>query len=88
MKSAHEKLLSKARNNPMGLRFSELQLLCEAVGMTLVRTKGSHFIYQRKNPAFILSIQNMPDGKAKPYQVRQLLDFIDRYALTGREDDV
>ncbi|HDO23471.1 MAG TPA: type II toxin-antitoxin system HicA family toxin [Nitrospirae bacterium] len=78
-------LLKKARNNPAGVRFSELQSLCKCVGMRHDRTRGSHFIYKRNNPSFILSIQKMPDGKAKPYQVKQLLDFIEEYNL-GKEE--
>jgi hypothetical protein len=39
--------------------------------------KGSHFIYRRDDPFFLISIQKMKDGMAKPYQVRQLLHFIE-----------
>jgi len=41
------------------------------------RVKGSHFIYRLEAPFFLISIQKTKDGKAKPYQVRQLLDFIE-----------
>lgn len=75
------KLLEKARGNPAGLRFAELQKLCEHAGMALDRSKGSHFIYHHKDPAFSLSIQQTKDGKAKPYQVRQLLAMIEKYDL-------
>jgi hypothetical protein len=69
-------LLEKAINNPRGLRFSELRRLCGCIGMIEDRTGGSHFIYKLERPFFLLSIQRMKDGKAKPYQVRQLIDFI------------
>lgn len=88
MKSSIDKLLCKARINPAGLRFSELKRLCEAMEMTLDRVSGSHFIYKHNNPTFGLSIQKMNDGKAKPYQVRQLLDFIDKYDLEERDNHV
>jgi predicted RNA binding protein YcfA (HicA-like mRNA interferase family) len=78
------KLLSKAKNNPAGLRFTELRNLCEEVGMVLDRTKGSHFIYKHSNPSITLPIQDK-DGKAKAYQVRELLGFIEKYDLTEKE---
>jgi len=71
------KLYEKARAHPKSLRFSELTALCECIGMKCDRIKGSHFIYILENPFFLISIQRMKDGKAKPYQVRQLLDFIE-----------
>ena len=71
------RLYEKAKANPKGLRFSELKILCECIGMICDRTKGSHFIYRLDDPFYLISIQRMKDGKAKPYQVRQLLDFIE-----------
>lgn len=70
-------LLQKAKNNPKNIRFSELKKLCECAGMSLKRTKGSHYIYTSENPSKALPIQKMSDGKAIAYQVRQLLDFIE-----------
>jgi len=70
-------LYEKARENPKGLRFSELRTLCDCAGLRCDRIKGSHFIYRRDDPFFLISIQKMKDGRAKPYQVRQLLYFIE-----------
>ena len=75
------RLYEKANANPKGLRFSELISICECVGMRCDRTKGSHFIYILDDPFFLISVQKMKDGKAKPYQVRQLLNFIEDNAL-------
>jgi hypothetical protein len=75
------RLYEKAKANPIGLRFNELKTLCECIGMACDRTKGSHFIYLLEDPFFLISIQRMKDGKAKPYQVRQLLDFIENNNL-------
>jgi hypothetical protein len=72
-----QKLLRKARNNPAGLRFQELCRLCGCADMRLDRTRGSHYIFRRDDPPCLLSIQKMPDGKAKAYQVRQILNLID-----------
>jgi len=76
-----QKLLRKARNNPAGLRFQELFRLCECAEMRLDRTRGSHYIFKRDDPPYLLSLQKMPDGKAKAYQVRQILSFIDELII-------
>ena len=78
-------LFEKARNNPAGLRFSELKALCVCAGFKWDRTSGSHLIFKREVPFRLLSIQNMPDGKAKPYQVRQLINFIEAIGLDREE---
>jgi len=75
------RLYEKAKANPQGLRLHEFKILCECIGMTFDRTKGSHFIYLLDDPFFLISIQRMKDGKAKPYQIRQLLDFIEDNSL-------
>ena len=79
------RLYEKAKANPKGLRFSELKTLCECIGMIRDRVKGSHFIYRFEDPFFLISIQRMKDGKAKPYQFRQLLDFIEDNNLNVME---
>jgi len=71
------RLYEKAKTNPKGLRFPELKTLLECMGMTCDRIKGSHFIYKLEGPFFLISIQRMKDGRAKPYQVRQILNFIE-----------
>ena len=79
--SRNEKLLEKARTNPKNLKFTELCRLCEMFGMEPRPGSGSHVPYKRSTPPiFTLSIQNK-NGMAKPYQVKQLLQFIDDYGL-------
>jgi hypothetical protein len=79
------KLFEKAKNNPGGLRLSELKLLCACIGMMLDRVEGSHHIFKMRAPFFLLSVQKMKDGKAKAYQVRQLIDFIGEYDLDKQD---
>ena len=55
------------------------------IGMQLDRIKGSHHIYRLLNPFLLVSIQKMKDGKAKPYQVRQVLNLIDDNNLMDEE---
>ena len=71
-----EDLLARARRSPGGLRFSELCRLAECFGWELVRQRGSHVIYKRRGTMQLMSFQN-DRGRAKPYQVRQLLAAID-----------
>ena len=78
-------LYAKAKENPKGLRFSEFKTLCECIGLTCVRKKGSHFIFRMNDPFFLISIQKMKDKMAKPYQVKQLLNFIEENSLNIME---
>lgn len=78
------KLLWKALANPAGLRFEELCALAEQLGFVLDRTKGSHFIYKHKGLRRPLNFQNV-DGKAKPFQVKQLLDAARELGLIEEE---
>jgi predicted RNA binding protein YcfA (HicA-like mRNA interferase family) len=60
--------------------FGELCRLAEASGFHLMRTNGSHHIYQHPDIPGNLNLQ--PDGKdAKPYQVRQFLALINEHNL-------
>jgi len=74
-------LYQKAKANPKGLRFAEMERLCECIGMKLARTKGSHCIFLLEHPFKLLPVQKMNDGKAKPYQVRLLLNIIEDNSL-------
>ncbi len=77
-----KKLLEKISNNPLGVRFADLTKLLECHGFELGRHKGtSHRIYTHPGINRPLNIQNTSDGKAKPYQVRQVLEAIE--AISG-----
>lgn len=71
-----QKLLSGSRN----IRFSEVQAVVEAFGFQLSRISGSHHIYFHPAVPEIINLQNV-DGKAKPYQVKQFLEIVERYNL-------
>jgi len=76
-----EKLLEKAKNSPHNLRFEEICALAECHGWEFVRQDGtSHKVYLHPalgNSAGALMNFQSKDGKAKRYQVRQLLDAIE-----------
>lgn len=78
------KLLARARQNPVGIRFSDLCRLAEAFGFQRDRQRGSHVFYVNIAIRQTLNFQDK-NGAAKPYQVRQLPDVIDRYGLKLEE---
>ena len=45
------------------------------------RIKGSHHIYTKENIDEIINIQPSNEGKAKPYQVKQVREIIIKYQL-------
>jgi predicted RNA binding protein YcfA (HicA-like mRNA interferase family) len=75
------KLLIKALDSPANLRFEEACALARAFGFHLSRISGSHHIFAHKDIHELLNLQEVR-GKAKPYQVKQLLSFIERYNLS------
>jgi predicted RNA binding protein YcfA (HicA-like mRNA interferase family) len=76
----HRKLLAKALGGSRNLRFGEAVTLAKAFGFRLSRTKGSHHIFVHPHVRELVNLQEV-DGKAKPYQVRQLLEIVERYDL-------
>ncbi len=75
-----DKLLEKIMNNQTNVHFEEICLLAEKFGFKLKASKGSHKTYSRTGVVEILNFQN-DGGKAKPYQVKQLLKIIENYEL-------
>ena len=75
-----QKLLAKALVGSKNLRFTEAVALAKAFGYRLARTKGSHYIFVHPKIKELINLQEV-GGKAKPYQVRQLLDIVERYNL-------
>jgi hypothetical protein len=79
-----KKLYEKARNSPNNLAFAELCALARAVGFVpRKRTGTSHEVFKHPNIKGVSSLLPLQEvsGKAKPYQVRQLLDIIEEYSL-------
>lgn len=75
------KLLEKALASPANLRFEEACSLARAFGFHLSRVKGSHHIFVHPNARELVNLQDVR-GKATPYQVRQLLQLVERYNLS------
>ncbi len=77
--SKAEKRLEAIRTNPKNVRFEDLCSAAERLGFVHERTSGSHHIFRHPGPpAETLDLQPGKDGKAKPYQVDDFLEAIDR----------
>ena len=84
-----EKLLEKARRSPANVRFGDLRRLVECFGFELARARGSHFNYKVPGRKGTISLQEGKSGKAKRYQIDQVLHYIDRLEdRTGEHEDV
>ena len=75
------KLLQKALASPANLRFEEACALARAFGFHPSRVSGSHHIYVHPGVRELLNLEDVR-GKAKAYQVRQLLQLVERYNLS------
>ena len=76
--SGTEKILEQMRKTPTKVRFADLQKVCEAYFGKARQNGSSHAVYKtpwQGDPR--VNIQN-DKGKAKAYQVRQVLLAIER----------
>jgi len=84
MTTVCKKRLEEARANITSLRFGNLCALAECFGWVFIRQSGSHRMYKRSGNTILMNFQEDRNGRAKPYQVRQLLAAIDE--LSAPED--
>ena len=66
------------------IAFSDLRGLLLHLGFE-ERTRGSHHVFRRTGVDEKVNLQR-DDGKAKPYQVRQVRDVILKYRLGALDD--
>lgn len=74
--SRKNKLLQKAMNNPNDLSFLDFVTLLKQLEWVFKRQTGSHQVWHSKQ-GYRLVIQNN-NGKAKGYQVKQLIALLDK----------
>jgi predicted RNA binding protein YcfA (HicA-like mRNA interferase family) len=79
------KLLQKALTSPQNMRFNDMVTLVEAFGFCLSRVSGSHHIFVHPQISQLVNLQEVK-GEAKPYQVRQFLELVERYNLELGDD--
>ena len=77
-----EKLLEQAISNPANIWFEDALKLAEQMGWREVGGSGSHRVFRHPKEVLIkgrfprpLNLQRGKDGKAKAYQIRQLLEM-------------
>lgn len=75
-----KRLFVKISKSQTNIKFSNLCDLAEFYGFVFDRQKGSHRVYRHKKHPGIMNFQEVK-GKAKPYQVKQLLNFIAQHKL-------
>jgi predicted RNA binding protein YcfA (HicA-like mRNA interferase family) len=75
-----QKLLEKILSGSKNIRFNDFVGLVEAFGFDLPRVRGSHHIFEHPDVPELLNLQNSK-GQAKPYQIRQFLQLVERYSL-------
>ena len=69
----------RIRSNPKDVRFADACTVAAWLGFTGTGVKGSHRVFQRPGEPISLNFQDR-DGKIKPYQAKQLIAMIDKYA--------
>jgi predicted RNA binding protein YcfA (HicA-like mRNA interferase family) len=74
------RLLEELKQNVKNQRFERLCGIAERFGFRFRGGKGSHRVFVRTGIGEILTLQNV-GGKAKPYQVRQLIKIIEEHRL-------
>jgi hypothetical protein len=79
-------MFEELKTSPKKVRFERLCRIAEAFGFRLRGGKGSHRVYVRDGVDEILNFQDV-EGKAKPYQVRQLIKIIEKYGLLEEGGD-
>lgn len=62
-----------------------MRRLVEAFGFELRRTSGSHHVFVHPDVRELLNLQKVR-GQAKPYQIRQFLRLVERYALSMEDE--
>ena len=78
-----QRLVETARRSPANVGFEELCRLVERLSFVERRRAGSHRIYRHSTrPELpLINLRAGPSGKAKPYQVRQVLGIMDAHGV-------
>ena len=61
--------------------FKELCTFVQQAGFTLRSGRGDHSLFFKEGVTEIINLQPSRDGKAKPYQVREIRGIILKYQL-------
>jgi len=80
-----QKVLQRLLSGSKNLSFADVVSCAEAFGYRLDRVNGSHHIFVHNQVPELLNLQNAK-GKAKPYQVKQLLQTIETHNLRMEDE--
>lgn len=85
----NKKLLDKILSglSDRNIRFDELSALLCALGFD-ERIKGDHHIFTKASIIEIINLQPLKNGKAKPYQVKQVRGLLVKYKPHKEDSDV
>jgi hypothetical protein len=67
------------------IRFDDLRHLLTSLEFT-ERIRGDHHIFTRTGIMDIINIKPLGNGKAKPYQIKQIRGLLLRHRLHQKED--
>lgn len=80
-----EKLVAQLRNSPKSVKFTDLVKVCNFYFGKPRQQGTSHYVYKMPWPGDPRINIQQKQGKAKPYQVKQVLEAIDK--LEGGQED-
>jgi len=72
--------------NDANIRFQDLRNFVLSLGFS-ERIRGDHYIFTKENVFDIINLQPLKDGKAKPYQVKQIRKLFLEYKFHINEED-
>ena len=76
--SKRDKLRRKLKNNPKGVKFSDLETLLIQFGFTLVRVKGSHhFFHYQQGSIQAIMVVPVHGSAVKTQYVKDAIDLLD-----------
>lgn len=76
--SKRNKLRRKLTNNPIGVKFSELETLLYQFNFVLIRTSGSHHLYRHQFPPIVQVTIPVHGQLVKPEYVREVIRILDQ----------
>jgi predicted RNA binding protein YcfA (HicA-like mRNA interferase family) len=81
--STKEKLRKKLLDgkSDKNFEFDELCTVVQHLGFISRARKGGHTVFHKEGISEIVNLQPTRDGKAKPYQVRQIRDIVLKHQL-------
>lgn len=81
-------IIAQMRNSPQNVRYEDVKKICEHYFGQPRQNATNHCVYKtpwQGDPR--VNIQRGKNGKAKIYQVKQVLAAIDRLPTQSKEDD-